>query len=243
MTLDELNEAKELAARRAELFQEADDVERRGAEAAHLFGHKFDLEMEDVLRMTLAGELRRRAAASDNRLRELGVVFPGDPTPGVDLGSDRTHVRPGSWDPDTRTFTVIVPVTPARGWRPGVVPGGPPMRAVDEVLSPAGLLLRGAGTPQVLDGSRPETQWRQCGTVIGSIPTDGGTGVRMQLDGYNNLMAGDVAGGRIEFVTFGYDILAEELVEREGQRPLVTVTSWRLREVLLHPTRARAEAA
>lgn len=242
MTLDELNEAKELAARRAELIQEADDVEKRGAEASHLFGHHFDLEMEDVLRMALAGELRRRAAASDNRLRELGVALPEDVVPEIDPGPKHAFIRPGSWDRETGEFTVWVPCTPARSWRRAEAPGEADIE-VDEALNPHGIEPDSGEAVTVVDATDRNAEWRECAKVIGTTSTDEGVAIRVRVYPYNGLVRGAVAAGDIGAVGIGYACLEETVVRGTGERPLVHVHQWRLHELRLHRADAQAEAA
>ncbi|MFJ7441088.1 hypothetical protein ACIQW5_25920 [Methylorubrum thiocyanatum] len=249
MTLEELNEARELATRRAELLQEADDVEKRGAEAAHLFGHKFDLEMEDVLRMALAGELRRRAGVSEARLRELGIVFPGDavPLPGgtapeIDPGPKHAFIQRNSWNRETGEFTVWVPCTPARSWRRAEALGEADVE-VDEALNPHGIEPDSLGAVTVVDATDRNAEWRECATVLGSTSTDEGVAIRVWVHPYNGLVRGAVAAGDIGAVGIGYECLEETPVRGTGDRPLVNVHRWRLHELRLHRVDTLAEAA
>ncbi|QDI82417.1 hypothetical protein E8E01_19335 [Methylorubrum populi] len=242
MTLDELNEARELATRRAELLQEADDVEKRGAEAAHLFGHKFNLEMEDVLRMALAGELRRRAGVSEARLRELGIVFPGDPVAEIDPGPKHAFIQRNSWNRETGEFTVWVPCTPARSWRRAEALGEADVE-VDEALNPHGIEPDSLGAVTVVDATDRNAEWRECAKVVGTTSTDQGVAIRVRVFSYNGLVRGAVAAGDISAVGIGYEGLEETIVEGTGDRPLVNVHRWRLHELRLHRADTLAEAA
>ncbi|SDM68130.1 hypothetical protein SAMN05216360_10396 [Methylobacterium phyllostachyos] len=243
MTLEDVKEVTELAARRAELLHEADDVETRGAEAAFLFGHKFDLEMEDVLRMALAGELRRRAGVSEARLRELGVTFPGDALPEVDPGPKHAFLSPNSWDPETGQFTVWVPCTPARSWRKVKAKADGDIE-VDEALNPHGLERDGdeLATVTVEDATDPYRDWPRCGLVVGSTATDQGVEIRVRLH-LEGPMRGAIASGLISAVGIGYEGLEETIVSASGDRPLVNVHRWRLHEIRLHRATAQTEPA
>jgi len=80
MTLEELEKAKRLAASLETLLQEATKIE--GADCpSSVFGYTLDQGMEGVLRTTFAGELGCRAAQCETDLRDLWIVFEGDPLP------------------------------------------------------------------------------------------------------------------------------------------------------------------
>ena len=79
MTIDDVKEAHDLIAKRQALLIEASAVERLGADATHIFGVQFDLDMEDVLRMAMVREFRRRATSYDVRLRAIGLTIPAEP--------------------------------------------------------------------------------------------------------------------------------------------------------------------
>ncbi|UYW28351.1 hypothetical protein OKC48_07500 [Methylorubrum extorquens] len=244
MTLDELTEALSLAPERERLLGLARNVEAEGAGTDTLFGVHLDLDLEDALRMALAGEFRRRAAVAEARLREIGVLFPENPAPGaIDPGPAHASLRPASWDPKTDSFEIWVPCTTATSYRAGLVPGSDHAVAVDEALSPHGLEQDNLATVTVEDATDPHANWDRCGLVVGCSATDHGVAIRVRLDAYMGLVRGAVASGRIAAVGIGYQVLEEERVEQPGERPLVLAHRWRLHEIRLHRLPALAEAA
>jgi len=94
MTLKELDKAKALSECRRLLLHKAGMLDAERPAASMLLGYTFDADVCDVLRRTLAGEFRRLAGVAETRLRELGVVFPGDAVPGVEADKEPDPVWP-----------------------------------------------------------------------------------------------------------------------------------------------------
>lgn len=136
-----------------------------------------------------------------------------------------------SWDPETREFEfVLASETPCRAyrwtdWDRGI--------EVDEVLSMEGLsnLESLAGVPILRDHG-----WWSIDNRVGVIVSariEGSTLVcrgrlseRAEVAG----IASDVASGILNDFSVGFDIEAETTTERADQKPLVTVTGWRVLE-------------
>jgi HK97 family phage prohead protease len=136
-----------------------------------------------------------------------------------------------SWDPETREFEfVLASETPCRAyrwtdWDRGI--------EVDEVLSMEGLsnLESLAGVPILRDHG-----WWSIDNRVGVIVSariEGSTLVcrgrlsdRPEVSG----IASDVASGILNDFSVGFEIEAETTTERTNQKPLVTVTGWRVLE-------------
>jgi hypothetical protein len=249
MTLDELNEAKDLAAARERHLELAEKVLSNPIRAEYLFQIKLTDELADVVRTGVAAELRRRAGIAEARLRELGVLFPGDTlplpngtVPEIDPGPKHAFIQRNSWNRETGEFTVWVPCTPARSWRRAKAHGEFDVE-VDEALSPHGIEPDSMDAVTVVDATDRNAEWRECAKVVGTTSTDQGVEIRVRVHSYNGLVRGAVAAGDIGAVGIGYEGLEETVVRGTGDRPLVNVHRWRLHELRLHRADTQAEAA
>jgi hypothetical protein len=260
MTLDELDKLKQAAAKRDHLLKCIEEIRTaglydgrdhpyRGEANKQAFGFELLPGHVEAMRQGLIGDLQRQVSDIEGQMRAGGVVFPGDPLPvlepvvsmrgaptprEVEVG--HPLIVPRSWDQQEGTFTVAVPCDPATSVR--WLDGG--LVQVDEALNPHGLSDGPIGTP-VID--RTEGVEAQVGTVRGWGFRHDGIELHVRLERPWDKVRAAIEARRLHLVGIGYEIRNEEIVSRPGQRPLADVLRWSLKEIRLHRTVAKAEAA
>lgn len=219
-TLEDVHAAAVLAGRRTDHLRDAALAAASEPTCGWLYGVYLDVSLSTAARDAVAVEFRRRAAACEADLRDLGIGI-SEPAP--------TLRPPASWDEESGEFTFTVcTAQPTRSER-GL--GYTSVISVDQVILAAGHHQKGRRPAEIVSSNR--TGGTTLGEVVRVWEEDGTVLGRGRLRPEASAARAAVASGAVADVAALIEIYGERVTQREGLRPLMTVTEWGLGGVML----------